>query len=97
MFLSFLGLLTVDPANGTEFETKFTLKAEENGGWFDPDADDVMFEAGVVNSNGKEVPSGERQASKEFQNIQLKQGIMIIHLSRFLVLKLLIFNSNLEF
>ena len=87
MFLPFLGLLTVDPANGTEFETKFTLRAEENGGWYDPDADDVMFEAGVVNSNGKEVPSGERQASKEFPNIQLKKGTTIIHLARFLVFK----------
>ena len=75
-YISFLlpGLISVEPANGTEFETKFTLKAEENGGWYDPDADDVTFEAGVVNANGKEVPSGERQSSKEFQNIQLKQG-----------------------
>ena len=65
--------------NGTEFTTEFTLKAKENGGWYDPDADDtLMYEAGSVDAVGKEVPFGERQSSKEFTKILLKKGIILL-------------------
>ena len=67
--------MSVEPANGTEFTTEFTLKALENGGWYDPDADDTLvFEAGSVDQNGKETRFGDQQSTKEFSKILLKKG-----------------------
>jgi len=69
------GAISLSPSTGEAFNTKFTIAADESGGWSDPDGDEVTFEFGFIESTQNlEVVLGDKQASKFLEGARMPEG-----------------------